>query len=266
MSELSNLIKDVVASPLGEVIAAVGQGVAEAQQALDEGSLAKTLEIYSESGAEGLRLLREIGYAPTFYTLPETIGEVRVAMRLGNNQNTLANTTAAAQTLVANNQKMATKLPVATRATTATKTPAMTATTAATTAATATKALAVSALALKTPAQKAKIYATPVDASYANRYAYQADISAKLTFKIVPVPPMAGVENLRVLPVLIGDTASNAQDRLARLDLIAHFVDDNGEDIAELGETQTVIAQSPGGDEAVIARAGDVITLTLSSD
>ncbi len=86
MSEISNLIKDVVASPLGDIIAAVGQGVADAQQALDEGSLAKTLEIYSEGGTEALQMLREIGYSPTFYTLPETTGEVRIAMRLGNNQ------------------------------------------------------------------------------------------------------------------------------------------------------------------------------------
>ena len=66
MTELANIISDVVASPLGEVIAAVGQGVADAQQALDEGSPGKTLEIYSEGGSQMLQMLRDIGYNPTF--------------------------------------------------------------------------------------------------------------------------------------------------------------------------------------------------------
>ena len=47
-SALSSLVSDVVASPLGDVIASVGEGVAAAQRALDEGSLAQTLAIYSE--------------------------------------------------------------------------------------------------------------------------------------------------------------------------------------------------------------------------
>ncbi|MBA1331610.1 hypothetical protein QQ73_10855, partial [Candidatus Endoriftia persephone str. Guaymas] len=53
-----DLVRDVVASPLGDIIASVGEGVAEAQQALDDGALAKTLEIYSEGGEAALALLR----------------------------------------------------------------------------------------------------------------------------------------------------------------------------------------------------------------
>ena len=85
MTELANIISDVVASPLGEVIAAVGQGVADAQQALDEGSLAKPGNLLrrrqpNAADAAGHRL------QPHLYTLPETTGEVRIALRLGSNQ------------------------------------------------------------------------------------------------------------------------------------------------------------------------------------
>lgn len=76
------LVDDVVASPLGGVISAVGQGVADAQRALDEASLASTLEIYGGRDDETLELLRRIGYQPTFYALPETTGEVKVSLNL----------------------------------------------------------------------------------------------------------------------------------------------------------------------------------------
>lgn len=230
MSELSNLIKDVVASPLGDVIAAVGQGVADAQQALDEGSLAKTLEIYSEGGAEVLQMLRDIGYAPTFYSLPETTGEVRIAMRLGNNHGTAVSAPAAT---VANPSPL-----VSTN---------------------------LSRLGLNLPALKTKLYATPVDAGYANRYGYQADISAKLTFKIVPVPAPTGVDELRVLPNLVGATAPAALQRLTSLNLGASFVNSQGEAVAEPGETQTIASQTPAHDPArpAIVRVGDRVTLVL---
>lgn len=82
--DFEDLVRDVLAAPLGEVIASVGRGVAEAQAALDAGSIAQTLEIYREGGTDELRVMREIGYRPTFYSLPETTGEVRVSLNLGN--------------------------------------------------------------------------------------------------------------------------------------------------------------------------------------
>ncbi|PCJ19970.1 MAG: hypothetical protein COB04_05135 [Gammaproteobacteria bacterium] len=83
-TKISQLVQEVVSSPLGDIIASVGEGVAQAQQALDEGSLEKTLEIYSEGGDEALQVLRDIGYRPTFYVLPETTAEVNIALSLGN--------------------------------------------------------------------------------------------------------------------------------------------------------------------------------------
>ena len=98
-NNISDLVRDVVASPLGDVIASVGEGVAEAQQALDEGSLAKTLEIYTEGNEDTLRVLREIGYRPTFYALPETTGQVRVSLHLGNSVSGAASTKPPASTM-----------------------------------------------------------------------------------------------------------------------------------------------------------------------
>jgi hypothetical protein len=82
MSEVSRIVDAVAAAPLGQIIAAVGEGVAEAQRALDAQALESLLALYAD-GAEtdrGTRLLREIGWRPTFYALPETECEVRVAL------------------------------------------------------------------------------------------------------------------------------------------------------------------------------------------
>lgn len=224
MTELANIISDVVASPLGEVIAAVGQGVADAQQALDEGSLAKTLEIYSEGGSQMLQMLRDIGYNPTFYTLPETTGEVRIALRLGSNQ------TAAPSSTPQINASLARQ-------------------------------------GLNLPALTNKLYATPVDAGYANRFGYQADISAKLTFKIVPVPAPNGVDELRVVPNVVESKVGDANARLAALQLSVRWVDEQGEALASVDDSQIVLNQSPvgQGDRPAIVRAGQEITLQLKA-
>ncbi len=220
MSKLKNLIGDVVASPLGQVIAQVGQGVADAQMALDEGSLAKVLDIYSEGDDEKLALLREIGYRPTFYTLPETTGEVRVALRLGN--------------------PAMGSLPVPPSSPVLRAVPAR---------------LGLTAL-------PARMYAAPVDASYANAYGYQADIAAKLTFKIVPVPPPLGADDLRQVPDLVGRRAGAARAALEALGLAADFVDQDGNVVNLPSDGDRVEAQTPPA--AAIVRAEDTITLTLA--
>jgi hypothetical protein len=77
-----DFMKDVLATPLGELISSIGEGVADAQAALDAGSLAQTLAIYSEGGDELLTQLRDIGYQPTFYALPETEVEATISLAL----------------------------------------------------------------------------------------------------------------------------------------------------------------------------------------
>ncbi|MGS4946479.1 PASTA domain-containing protein [Meridianimarinicoccus sp. RP-17] len=228
MSTLKNLIGDIVASPLGQVIAQVGQGVADAQMALDEASLAKVLEIYGEGDDEALALLRSIGYRPTFYTLPDTTGEVRVALRIGNGAQGAGN---ARPVKAAPATTMATLRAVPARA-------------------------GLSAL-------SAKMYAAPVDAAYANAYGYQADIAAKLTFRIVPVPPPDGADELRIVPDVTGRAPNAARTALDALGLGAILRDADGVAVETPADTDVVLDQSPAG--GAILRLEDDVTLRIGA-
>lgn len=93
MSSTNNpvqLFSELLGSPLGELISSVGQGVGDAQAALDQGALEQTLEIYDLSKDEDrsddelklLTLIREIGYQPTFYTIPSTEVEAQISLSM----------------------------------------------------------------------------------------------------------------------------------------------------------------------------------------
>ena len=95
MSNNSNdYLKDAFAAPLGDFIASIGEGVGEAQAALDKGSLRQTLEIYNtdpDNAEASLKLLREIGYQPTFYTIPKTTAKAKISLSLSQQStNTLS--------------------------------------------------------------------------------------------------------------------------------------------------------------------------------
>lgn len=84
------LFSELLGGPLGDLISSVGQGVGDAQAALDQGALEQTLEIYDISKDEDrtneelklLGLIREMGYHPTFYTIPETEVEAQISLSL----------------------------------------------------------------------------------------------------------------------------------------------------------------------------------------
>jgi hypothetical protein len=213
--DLSKLVSDVTAAPLGDVIAAVGAGVAAAQAALDAGSLAQTLEIYSESGDAGLAMLRDIGYRPTFYTLPETTGEMQVSLRLSSGQ---AQNGAAPPPRPQPGLQLARPL-------------------------------------------RSRVYATPVDAGFRNQFGFDAQVTAKLTFKIVPVPPPLAMEDIRVVPALAGRTLAEAQLVLETLGLTAAAVDQADAAIAEPKPDAMIIRTDPAAQ--TITPAGSTITLTL---
>lgn len=214
-NELTALMQDVLASPLGDVIASVGQGVAAAQQALDEASVAKTLEIYREGGDAMVALLREIGYRPTFYVLPETTGEVSVSMRLAGGNS------GAAPALG----------PVASAL---------------------NPAIAARAL------QRVRTYVTPVDAGFANRYGFTASASAKLTFKIVPVPPPDGIDQARVMPDLAGRKIGDALLVLDMLDLAVRIVDKDG-NAASAPDAVAVVAETDPVAGTVVRTDGEIV-------
>ena len=214
-NELTALMQDVLASPLGDVIASVGQGVAAAQQALDEASVAKTLEIYREGGDAMVAMLRDIGYRPTFYVLPETTGEVSVSMRLAGG-NTGANPAAS---------------PVASAL---------------------NPAIASRAL------QRVRTYVTPVDAGFANRYGFTATASAKLTFKIVPVPPPEGMDQARVMPDLAGRKIGDALLVLDMLDLAVRIVGNDGA-VASAPDAAAVVGETDPVAGTVVRTDGEIV-------
>ena len=107
-----------------------------------------------------------------------------------------------------------------------------------------------------------KIYGTPVDARYSNQFGFSADISAKLTFKIVPVPAPDGADELRLVPDMNLRAPAAAEEALERLGLVPVFRDGDGVPISDPGDAFRVTAQEPATDSVV--RTGDEIALTLS--
>jgi hypothetical protein len=177
MSEIRELMSEAFAVPLGEVIAAVGRGVGEAQAALDAASLAQTLALVETGASEAQKALAAIGYQPTFYVIPETSCEVQVSLRIGG--------TAAADGSAGGGSAIG-------------------------------------------RSGNTRSYVTPIDASYANRFGFDAQATAKLSFRIVPVPPPATTEALRVMPDLVGKTGKQALTKMEELGLPARLVDANG--------------------------------------
>lgn len=111
---------------------------------------------------------------------------------------------------------------------------------------------------------KPRLYATPVDAGYANRYGYQANISAKLTFKIVPVPAPDGIDELRVIPLFIGKTIAESRELAESLglDIIVQKV--GGILVNTPTETDNVTGQEPHPDKQQFTRLGDEIILIIA--
>ena len=72
-------LTDSLSAPLGDLIAAVGRGVSEAQRSLDAGSIATLREMYDAD--EGTLVeLRQLGYQPTWYQIPELEAEITMAL------------------------------------------------------------------------------------------------------------------------------------------------------------------------------------------
>jgi hypothetical protein len=76
---------DVISAPLGDLIASVGRGVADAQRALDSASLAALREIYG-SDEDFFRELQAIGYRPTWYHIPEAEGDIQIALSVSGTE------------------------------------------------------------------------------------------------------------------------------------------------------------------------------------
>lgn len=215
MSNYIDQFSELLSNPLGDLIASIGRGVGEAQAALDAGSLAQTLEMYREDESRSpedkrtIELMREIGYQPTFYTIPETECEAQVSISLGVSGN---EPTSPIQNGYSNRTKM---------------------------------------------------YATPLNAGNINRYNLNAQASAKLKFKIVPVPTDAVISEMRIMPNLENKSFKDAKILLASLGLnykLAEGVKE--EDIKDSDLVSSTTPEFNVGEEKRM-RLGDLVELVF---
>ena len=79
----SNDVSDTLAAPLGDLIAAVGRGLAEAQQALDLATV-ETIKALQTGTGDGIEVLRKLGYQPTWYRIPELHAEITLSLSVSS--------------------------------------------------------------------------------------------------------------------------------------------------------------------------------------
>lgn len=192
---------DALSAPIGDLIAEVGRGIAEAQQAMDSATIeqVRALAADAEDG-DGLTLLRQIGYQPTWYQIPEASAEITVALTL----------TGSGQSAGQNGGGTATRM---------------------------------------------QLVATPVDASYANRYAYELKAASSVKFRIVPVPPSPAFEAMRAVPKVIGLTFATARTRLAEMQIGWRLPQGQ----AEPPDATLILIQTPAPGDLI--RAGDAVEI-----
>lgn len=88
--------QDTLAAPLGELIAAVGRGVADAQRSLDAATietmhaLAKADASSKDSYEQRLTTLRQMGYQATWYRIPELEAEITASLSVAKTESTNA--------------------------------------------------------------------------------------------------------------------------------------------------------------------------------
>lgn len=70
---------ETLATPLGDLIAAIGRGLAEAQQSLDLATI-ETLKAVMGGKSGDLEMLRRLGYQPTWYRIPELNAELTLSL------------------------------------------------------------------------------------------------------------------------------------------------------------------------------------------
>jgi hypothetical protein len=224
MSDVKKLTQDIATAPLGDIIASVGRGVAEAQKALDESSIQAYLDLYSDQ--EDLKALRGLGYRPTFYTIPKASAEINLAFTIsGSSQSEGTNSQSfVSRQVMAPSSKIDLKNKV--------ETPKV----------------------FQTRRVVPKIYASPVDAGFQNQYNYESKVSAQISFDIVAIPPSTEIENSRPVPNVIGKTLAQATLAIESLDLV---VETEIED-----DTTVIVSQTPESAAVIFLSIGDVVTLS----
>ncbi len=150
-------VSETMAAPLGDLIAAVGRGLAAAQQSLDMATFETLKALYSGQDAN-LEIMRQLGWQPTWYRIPELSAELTLSLSVS----------------------------------------------------------ATEAASGQGPGS-VRLYASPMDASYTNRYDYDLQAASVIKFKIVPVPPAVELTDRKIVPALKTRKLSEARQLLVDL-------------------------------------------------
>lgn len=230
MTDAQQYFQDAGSVPLGDLIAAIGRGVAEAQAALDAGALAQTLALYDQ-GDNLQRTLRELGYRPTFYTIPETEGELKLSISVSIQETPTG-------AVATSSPRPATSPPPTSEISSRPATPTLDS--------------------VSPDRARPRVYATPVDGRYQNSFSFTSQVSATVKFKIVAVPPSTEAEAARPVPNFIGMSYQSALALAEALDLeLTGDWDETPVDDA------VIESQEPGS--GVLVRAGMAVTIAIST-
>ena len=146
----------------------------------------QTLAVY-DKGDELQTVMRQTGYRPSFYTIPETEGELKLSLTVTGRQSARPSNPARPAT---------TEIPSRDN----------------------TRVLSTAVLA-RSQMIAPKIYAAPVDGRYQNSFNFSSNVSATIRFKIVAVPPPAQAEQARVVPNFATLKVSEALELAESFDL-----------------------------------------------
>ena len=189
-------ISETMAAPLGDLIAAVGRGLAEAQQSLDQATIDTIKALYSGNDSR-LELMRQLGWQPTWYRIPELTADLTISLSVSATETSSGQGPGSVQ-----------------------------------------------------------LYASPMDASYTNRYDYDLQAASVIKFKIVPVPPTVELAERKLVPALQTMKLSDARQRLASLGIPFQIE----EGVTPTDATQVQDTNPP---EGALLAAGEKVTLLL---
>jgi hypothetical protein len=223
--DLSQITR-TLSAPLGELIAAVGRGVAEAQAALDLHTV-ETFKAVHGGDEANYQVLREVGYQPTWYRIPEVSAEIYVTLSAHGQEQSSGSQGAPPPEDPALEEDALVEPP-----------------------------------AEAPPPGRIQLYATPVDASFSNTYDYQLRACSQLKFRIVPVPPSDQADGMKLVPPDLNVTGKPLRDARARLDQlgIAYEVADPRFYSPTEDDIVASIAPAPGE----ILPGGKALVLTLA--
>ena len=189
-------ISETMAAPLGDLIAAVGRGLAEAQQSLDQATIDTIKALYSGNDSR-LDLMRQLGWQPTWYRIPELTAELTISLSVSATETSSGQGPGSVQ-----------------------------------------------------------LYASPMDASYTNRYDYDLQAASVIKFKVLPVPPTVELAERKLVPALKTMKLSDARQRLASLGMPFQIE----EGVTPTDATQVQDTNPP---EGALLAAGEKVTLFL---